>query len=109
MAERTKMSRGDRARQFAPFDAMKGLQEALRKKEYEHEKADRIDVTEEKSKELSDKLLTLKKNGFVKVIYFFDGHYWEMKGNCVVDYVNKTLELNRTIIPFEDIFDMDIL
>lgn len=31
------MSREDRAKQFAPFDALKGLQMALRKKEYEHE------------------------------------------------------------------------
>ncbi len=31
------MSREDRAKQFAPFNALKGLQEALRRKEYEHE------------------------------------------------------------------------
>ena len=32
------MSRQDRAKQFAPFDALKGLQDALRKKEEENEK-----------------------------------------------------------------------
>ena len=30
------MPRKDRAKQFAPFDALKGLQEALKIKEYEH-------------------------------------------------------------------------
>ena len=29
------MNRQDRAKQFAPFDALKGLREALAKKEYE--------------------------------------------------------------------------
>lgn len=38
MPERTKMKQSERAKQFAPFDALKGLQESLRKKEKEHEK-----------------------------------------------------------------------
>lgn len=37
MPERNKMPQIERAKQFAPFDALKGLQEALRKKEKEHE------------------------------------------------------------------------
>lgn len=32
------ISRLDRAKQFMPFDALKGLQEALRSKEIEYEK-----------------------------------------------------------------------
>ncbi len=32
------MSREDRAKQFVPFDALKGLRVALREKEIEHEK-----------------------------------------------------------------------
>ncbi len=31
------MPRIDRAKQFAPFDALKGLRDALRKKEREHD------------------------------------------------------------------------
>jgi hypothetical protein len=34
---RMKMSRQNRAKQFAPFDALKGLSSALRQKELEHE------------------------------------------------------------------------
>lgn len=34
--ERVKMPRSKRSAQFAPFDALKGLQEALKLKEYEH-------------------------------------------------------------------------
>ena len=38
MANRLKMSRADRAKQFMPFAALKGYPEALRKKEKEIEK-----------------------------------------------------------------------
>ena len=37
MAEREKMSKEMRAKQFMPFDALKGLRAALREKEIEHE------------------------------------------------------------------------
>lgn len=39
------ISRADRARQFLPFDALKGLNEALRNKEIEYE--DRKELSEE--------------------------------------------------------------
>lgn len=35
--KRCKMSRADRAKQFAPFDALKGLKEAMKRKEREHD------------------------------------------------------------------------
>ncbi len=37
------MSREDRAKQFVPFDALKGLRVALREKEIEHEKKINVD------------------------------------------------------------------
>lgn len=37
MGNRPKMDRSERAKQFMPFDAVKGLQEALRAKEQEVE------------------------------------------------------------------------
>lgn len=33
------MNRGDRAKLFAPFEALGGLKQALMRKEYEHERA----------------------------------------------------------------------
>ena len=37
MEKRCKMPRTDRAKQFAPFDALKGLRDAMREKEREHD------------------------------------------------------------------------
>ena len=55
------MSRKDRAKQFAPFDALKGLQKALRLKEFEHEIVEKGDVSEENSNKISTIFLNLKK------------------------------------------------
>ena len=50
------MNRQDRAKQFAPFDALNGLREALAKKEYDLGKVERGEHSEELDSEISDKL-----------------------------------------------------
>ena len=50
------MNRQDRAKQFAPFDALNGLREALAKKEYDLGKVERGDHSEELDSEISEKL-----------------------------------------------------
>ncbi|MFA7642957.1 MAG: hypothetical protein WCY74_06740, partial [Sphaerochaetaceae bacterium] len=47
--ERMKMPRQNRAPQFAPFDALKGLHEALRLAEYEHERIVKGEISEEQA------------------------------------------------------------
>ena len=41
------MKREQRAKQFAPFDPLKGLRDALRVKEYEHESIIRGEISED--------------------------------------------------------------
>ena len=62
-----KMKRSDRARQFLPFDSLKGLQQALRVKEYENERTLKGDLSEDTIKKISDNLLLIEKNTFVRV------------------------------------------
>lgn len=110
MAEkRTKMPRADRAKQFAPFDALKGLQDALRIKEYQHERIEKGDLSEEKIKEMSKTLLEIKKGDIVRVEYFEDGHYLNIQAKAKVDYALQILEVGVMRIKFEDIFDLRIL
>lgn len=73
--ERTKMSRQMRAKQFAPFDALKGLSDALNLKEIEHDRIGRGDIQEEKASEISKTLISLEKEDVVQVVYFKDGHW----------------------------------
>ena len=48
------MPRGDRAKQFMPFDALKGLKQALREKEIEHESGDFPELSDDEIKQISE-------------------------------------------------------
>lgn len=103
---RTKMPRGDRARQFAPFDALKGLQEALRLKEYEHERIQKGDIPEEKIEEISKVLSELEKNDQVEITFFYDGYYRTLVGKSKVDVYEQKINVNGQLISFDDITDL---
>ena len=60
--ERARMPRKQRAKQFAPFDALKGLHEALKIKEYEHDRILKGDIPPEQIENISKILLELKKD-----------------------------------------------
>ena len=109
MEKKIKMRREDRAKQFAPFDALKGLQEALRMKEYEHDKKEKNDLPEEKIIEISDTLLKINKNTKIKVQYFFDGYPREISGNAIIDIPFQTLKFDKEIVKFDDILDIKVL
>ncbi len=107
--ERTKMSLNDRAKQFAPFDALKGLRTKLRLVEYEHERVEKGDVSEEKAKKISDILLNLNKKQVLKVTYYCCGHYMELKGNAKFDIEFNTLDILGKKIELSDIYDIDVI
>ena len=54
-----------RARQFLPFDALKGLQEALREKEIEYEV--KKDLSEDCLNELNNKFNQIEKDGWILI------------------------------------------
>ena len=103
------MSREDRAKQFAPFDALKGLSKALRIKEYEHEKIEKGEISEEKILKISQNLLKLSKKDKVKVVFFKDGHYLTKYGNAKVIYEKQLLEIEDYRIKFDDLYDLEII
>lgn len=106
---RAKMPQCDRAKQFAPFDALKGLQDSLRLKEYEHERTIKCDIMEEKAREISDTLLSLEKGDTVKVLYFFDGYNRGITGTAKLMLYDGVLKVGETEIPITDILDISIL
>ena len=61
MAIRIRIPQQDRAKQFASFDALKGLQQSLRLEEYKHNMIVKGDIQEEKANEISTTLLHLRK------------------------------------------------
>ena len=106
MANRPKMSREDRAKQFMPFAALKGYPEALRKKE--KVVVPKVEVSEEYAEVLDRKLRKVKKNDMITVIYFHDGEYLKKTGMVSrIDETARILKVVNTKIGFDDIYDIE--
>lgn len=96
----------DRARQFLPFDALKGFKEAI--KEREKIKVDKIELSEEALVELEYKLKQVKKGMIIKVVHYDNKEYIETFG--MVSEFNETfnyLVIVKTKILFEDILNIE--
>ena len=87
------MNRLERAKQFLPFDAVKGLQEALREKEIEHE--ERIELAEESLEKLEEEFNKIEIGRKVKIKFYRDGKYVEIIGNVSkINNIKKKLEVD---------------
>ena len=101
--DREKMSRENRAKQFAPFDALKGLHDALKLKEYEHEKMQKGDLTEDEIAQISAVLLSLNKVDNVEITYFDDGYEKTISGQSKVNLDMQELKVGELVVPFDNI------
>lgn len=95
-----------RAKQFLPFDALKGLQEALREKEIEYE--EKKELSEETLAELNNKFNQIEKGSFVKIRYYRNGRYSEIKGIVTyIDYIKRKIQIDKIVnINICDIIDI---
>ncbi len=99
----------ERAKQFLPFDAVKGLQEALRKKEIEHE--ERIDLAEEALENLEEEFNKIEIGRKVKIKYYKDGKYVVVEGNVSkINNLKKKLEVDfESKINYSDIAKIEVI
>lgn len=105
MADRPKMLREERAKQFMPFAALKGYPEALHKKE--KKTVPKMELCEEYQEELDRKLHQVKKNEMLTVVYYCRNEYLKRTGMVSkVDAEARMLYIVNTRIPFEDIYDI---
>ena len=106
MANRPKMDRADRAKQFMPFAALKGYEEALREKE--KIVVDKIELSEEMKDELDRKMKQIEKNSMVRVVYYKEEEYLQITG--MVSRIDKDagiLKVVNTKISFDDIYKIE--
>lgn len=105
MDNRTRMTREERAKQFMPFSALKGYEEALRQKEKII--VPRMELSEEYREILDQKLRQVGKNDMITVVYFCRNEYLELTGMVSrLDLTARILQIVNTKIPFEDILDL---
>ena len=101
-------NRISRAKQFLPFDALKGLQEALREKEIEYE--EKRELSEETLSELDNILNRIEIGDNVIIKYYKNRQYIEIKGIITkIDFIKKKIQINKEFnISVSDIANIDI-
>jgi len=105
MARKVKIKMENRAKQFVPFAALKGYDEALRAKE--KIVVEKIELSEEKKAELDYKIQQIQKNDMVTVVYFLKDEYIKLEGMVSrIDIDARVLKIVNTKIPFDDIYDL---
>ena len=104
------MTRQERAKQFMPFDAMKGLQEALRDREERHLRTDRHDVGEEQERENNAVLSRLRTGRRVRMSCYWGFHDVTLTGRVTrLRMAERTLTVDEIPIRFEDIYTIEII
>lgn len=104
---KTKMPIADRAKQFMPFAALKGLPDALALKE--KITVDKIELSEEMAEALDQEMHKLAKGKIATVVYFHKGEYLKTTGMVArIDETSRVLQIVNTKIPFDDILEINV-
>ena len=101
-----KMDRASRAKQFMPFAALRGLPDALAKKE--KILVPKIVLSPEMEEELDQRMHLLSKGNMATVVYFQNGEYIKITGLVArIDETSRLLQIVNTKIRFEDILQVE--
>ena len=104
---RPKMSREMRAKQFMPFAALKGYEDALRAKE--HIVVPRAELSEERLNELDEVFSELSVGCMVECIYYSAGEENYIKKTGILTRIDKDsglIKIVNTSIGIKDIYDL---
>ncbi|MBP3477285.1 MAG: YolD-like family protein [Lachnospiraceae bacterium] len=104
---KNKMTIADRAKQFMPFAALKGLPDALALKE--KITVDKIELSEEMAEALDQEMHKLAKGKIAMVVYFYKEEYLKITGMVArIDETSRLLQIVNTKIPFDDILEVNV-
>ena len=104
------MTREQRAKQFMPFDALKGLQEALREQEERHSRVEKHDISEEDQEANSIVLSKLTSGSRVEINYYCHFHDVVRSGTVTgISYAYRFLKMDEEKIFFDDIYKIAII
>lgn len=101
-------SRAERAKIFAPFDALKGFQEALLAEEFVP--TPKTELSEDQIEEIDTKLRRLNGHPMITVTYysFAAQAYLEITGSVTkVSPADQILQIEQTKISFSDIYSIN--
>ena len=106
--KRAKMPRAERAKQFMPFAAVRGLDDALAEKEREMMLTDMPKLSEESLERLDRRLSGLIKGDVVRIAYHRDGERRSVEGILSsIDTVRRELKIGDDAIAFGELLEID--
>lgn len=103
---KNKMPIEERAKQFMPFAALRGLPDALAAKE--KVLVPKIELSPEIAEELDRRMHLIAKGKMATVVYFSNGEYIKITGLVArIDETGRILQIVNTKIPFDDILQVE--
>lgn len=106
---RAKMPPSQRAKQFAPFDALTGLRQAL--KEKEKIRVPRKELSDDMAEEINYELKKLETGKIVTVVWYneTEQNYIQITGEVKnIDIKKSLLQIEKVIVNFNDIYSITI-
>ena len=102
--QRAKMSVSQRAKQFMPFAAVKGLEEAILEQDQLLKRTEKIELGEERTQKINRELNHMEKGKHVSLKVYRDGRYDAVQG--VVEWIDTakgTMRVSGVLVPFESV------
>lgn len=97
----------NRAKQFAPFSAITGLDRAVDQKLREVSQVEKRELSEDRAAELDEKLRALRRGMRVSLAYYAAGEYRSLSGLVEqLDPDEGFLKIGGETIPFADLSDV---
>ena len=99
-------SKLQRAKQFLPFDSLKGFYELIEKEE--KQKDNKKELSEDNLNDINKTILNINKNDNVLIKHYHNETYIETIGKVrKIDKINKIIYLDNTKILFDDVINIE--
>ena len=100
------MNDAQRAKQFMPFSALKGFEEAVKAKE--RMKEPKVILGEDARQELNFKLQGILPGDRVRAEYYYESRYVTVRGRVKkIDALGRRIHLEEIKIPIDDLKDIE--
>lgn len=100
----------NRAAQFLPFDALKGLSEEIQSRIEKRSRVERKELSDEEKEDISSVLMKINRGSKIKLKFYSIGHYYEIEGDIVkIDIIYHYLVIGQQKIFFDDIYEISIV
>lgn len=108
-APRVKMQISDRAKQFAPFSALNGLDEALAQKRHELELVSKRIIIDYDAEIINDTLNKIKNGMQLSVTHYLNGIYATTSGSLTdFNRIKRTIRIDDFLISIDNISNIKI-